>query len=330
MFGFSLRSLSLQHPFTVICGSNQAGHIFERRPWIRVIHRLTDLEHVTELFGLCEEQASPLIMRLYFPLLAPHLCESPMEPEYSLPLYSPSHPSPCYSQNPARDETRLDLSPRSGTGLLPTGIFTKACGPATVILFDQEPTISVPSYGRHASVRGSLIIEQDASQISEVVAKLEGRLEITTTESGAITNKVFKNTYSLWSSLSSSACPGTIDFACEFPTTFQHEGFNYPLPPAYVARFPGFPSLFVKCTYSLTISIVKDRILGFLPQTKIIYIPIEYNPQTSPARAIPPFASFLSSVKTMPEEWHQSSFVMNTRSFQSCLRFNANRFSSRQ
>ncbi|KAJ7625269.1 hypothetical protein DFH06DRAFT_1304911 [Mycena polygramma] len=241
-----------------------------------------------------------------------------MEPEFSacaLPLYSPSHPSPCYSLDPACDETRLHLSPtRTGTRLLPTGIFTKACGSATVVLLDQDSTARVPSYGRRGSVKGSLILEQDANLVCEVVAKLEGRLGITTTESGAITYKVLKNTYPLWcSSSSSSAFPGTIDFTCNFPASFSHHGNDYPLPPSYIARFPGFPSLFAKCTYSLTISITKDRRLGFLSKTKLIYIPIEYKPQNSPAQGISRTPFFLSAVKLMPEEWHQSSFVMNPR-----------------
>ncbi|KAJ7673533.1 hypothetical protein B0H17DRAFT_1183202 [Mycena rosella] len=151
-----------------------------------------------------------------------------MDSEFSacaLPLYSPSHPSPCYSQDPAYDEIRLDSSPRTGTGVLPTGIFTKACGSATVV-----------------------------------------QLRI------------------------------------------------YPLPPSYNAKFPGFPALFAKCTYSLTISITKERRLGFLSKTKIIRVPVEYHPRASPPRGVSPTPLyFLSAVKMMPEEWHQSSFAMNTR-----------------
>ncbi|KAJ6585315.1 hypothetical protein B0H19DRAFT_1206806 [Mycena capillaripes] len=154
----------------------------------------------------------------------------------------------------------------------------------------SEPTTRAPTYGRHGSVRGSLILEQDANNICEIVAKLEGRLEVTTTDSGVLITKVVKNIVSLWSSsASSSSCPRTIGFVCDFPATFQHQGCDYPLPPSYTARFPGYPSLFAKCTYTLTISINKDRRLGFLPKTKLIY------------------------------EWHQSSFVMNTRSSSTLL-----------
>jgi hypothetical protein len=205
----------------------------------------------------------------------------------ALPLYSPSHPSPCYSQDPAYDETRLELSPGIGTRPLPTGTFTKAYGSATIVLLDQEPDSRVPSYGRQASVRGSLLLEQDTNNISEIVAKvrlsvltrlpnlipvlqLEGRLEITTVDSGALTVRTFKDSHSIWSPSSPSLpCPARINFACHFPATFQYQGCDYPLPPSYIARFPGFPSLFAKCTYSLTVSMNKGRRLGFLPNTKL-------------------------------------------------------------
>ncbi|KAJ7143503.1 hypothetical protein C8R43DRAFT_891506 [Mycena crocata] len=241
-----------------------------------------------------------------------------MEPESSacaLPLYSPSHPSPCYSQDPTCDETTLDVSPRTGIRRLPTGIFTKACGSTTVVLFDQETGVEVPSYGKQAIVKGSLILENDAKNICEVVAKLDGRMEVVTADSGAMTVKTVKNIYPLWSSGSSpSSCPQTIDFACELPAKFQHQDAEYPLPPSYTSNFTGFPALLAKCTYTLSISITKDRRLGFLSKTKLIQIPIQYNPQSSPPRAISATESyFLDAVKTMPEEWYQSSFTMKPR-----------------
>ncbi|KAJ7723341.1 hypothetical protein DFH07DRAFT_759527 [Mycena maculata] len=240
-----------------------------------------------------------------------------MDSSHELPIYSPSTPSPSYSQDPANDETRLNFSPRILVGArpLPTGLFTKAYGSATVVLLDQEENTRVPSYRRRGTVRGSLILERDMGRILEIVAKLEGLLETTTVESGTVTTKVFQRMDSIWSrgsSSSSSPCPGIIEFAFPFPAAFQHQGAEYPLPPSYAARFPGFPSLFARCTYSLTISITKDARL--LSKTKLIYLPIDYNPQTSPPRGITRTSCFLSGLKTMPEEWYQSSFTMNARS----------------
>ncbi|KAJ7079755.1 hypothetical protein B0H15DRAFT_997974 [Mycena belliarum] len=224
----------------------------------------------------------------------------------------PSHPSPCYSQDPACDETRLEFSP--ATRLRPTGIFTKACGSATIVLFNQDPSSPIPSYGREAPVSGLLILEHDTSRVSEIVVKFQGQLKITTAESGA-TISIFKNSHSLWSlGSSSSVCPERIDFAYQFPTTFRHQDHEYPLPPSYIARFTGSPVLSAECTYTVTISISKAHRLGIWSQTKIVHIPVKYRPLSSPPSGIssPPY--FLAqAVKTMPDEWHQSSFVLNTR-----------------
>ncbi|KAJ7133424.1 hypothetical protein C8R44DRAFT_698048 [Mycena epipterygia] len=235
----------------------------------------------------------------------------------ALPLYSPPpHGSPCYSRDPANDETRLESSARRGTGRLPTGIFTKTYGSATIVLLDQEPDVHVPSYReRRSSVRGSLILERDTGHISEILAKLDCRLELTAVDSAVVIIRTVKNLlWSSGSSESSSSCPGTIDFACDFPAIFQYQDSEYPPPPSYIARFPGFPLLSAKCAYSLTISITKKRRLGFLSKTKVIYIPIEYSPRTYPRSGISatPTPCFLSTVKTMPGEWYQSSFMMNT------------------
>ncbi|KAJ7464660.1 hypothetical protein B0H11DRAFT_1814903 [Mycena galericulata] len=234
-------------------------------------------------------------------------------PARELPLYSPSPPSPSYSQDPAYDETRLDLSPRMATPLLPTGVFAKTSGSATVVLFDQESNIPAPVYGRRATVRGTLVLDQDTRNISEVVVKLEGQLETATMESGSISTRTLSNSYSIWSSASSPfACPRTMEFAYPLPATFQYQGSEYPLPPSYVARFPGLPSLFARCIYSLTISIAQDG--RFMSRTKTIYFPIDYKPQTSPPRGIIyPTSCFLSTLKTTLDEWSDSSFTMRTR-----------------
>ncbi|KAF7364905.1 hypothetical protein MVEN_00361000 [Mycena venus] len=213
-------------------------------------------------------------MQLPLPLYSP--IHPPAHPP---PCYSPPKPPPCYSQDPASDETRLDFVPRNGRRLLPAGIFTKACGSVTIVLLDQEPNTRVPSYRQHGLIRGSLIIEQDASEIREVVAKLEGRLEITTTDSGVQTTKEQSTSHASSRQRSNMRA---VTFLCRLPI--------------------------------LTIKIDKGRRLGFLPKSKFVYVPIEYNPQTFPAHGIPPILHFLSAVKIIPEEWHQTSFVMKTRS----------------
>ncbi|KAJ7087990.1 hypothetical protein B0H15DRAFT_842000 [Mycena belliarum] len=237
-------------------------------------------------------------------------------PPRALPLYSPSPPSPRYSEDPAGDETRLEASPRLGARVTPRGIFTKAFGSTTVVLFGQALGAQVASYGRQATAEGTLILEQDTRQISEIVVKLEGRLHIVTEETGALRISTIEVSCPLWAQgpgAASSHCPERLDFACRFPATFKHESREYPLPPSFASSFCGFPLLLVKCVYSLIVSITKERRLGFLPKTKIVHVPLEYHPLTFPPFTLPTPPRFLSAVKLMPEQWHQSSFVMHPR-----------------
>ncbi|KAJ7762568.1 hypothetical protein B0H16DRAFT_1529237 [Mycena metata] len=237
------------------------------------------------------------------------------------PLYvPPCQPTPCYSEELAYDETRLDAAPRTGAlSALPTGIFTKAYGPATVVLFNQDSAANIPTYGKRGLVRGKLIIAQETDHICEVTARLEGRMEITTAGAGAQTTKTFSNSYSLWSAASApssttpESCPETIDFESVFPMTFTYNGEEHPLPPSFTARFPGAPSLFANCTYGLTLSITKERRIGFLSKTKVIHLQIEYRPQTSPPSGLSRAPYFPAQVKVAPQDWIQTSFEVPRR-----------------
>ncbi|KAJ7031039.1 hypothetical protein C8F04DRAFT_1041989 [Mycena alexandri] len=253
------------------------------------------------------------------------------------PIYCPPcQPTPCYSEELAYDETRLDAAPLTGAiSALPTGIFTRVHGPATVVLFNQDNAARIPTYGKRGSVRGTLIMAQERDHICEVTARLEGRMEITTAHAGAQTTKTFSTSYSLWSSVNAStsaapSCPETINFECVLPATFIYNGEEHHLPPSFTARFPGAPSLFANCTYGLTLSITKDRRVGFLSKTKVsvqslrclklsdgaycrIHIPIEYRPQTSPPRGLSRASYFPAAVKVAPQDWIQTSFEVPPR-----------------
>ncbi|KAJ7643877.1 hypothetical protein FB45DRAFT_896328 [Roridomyces roridus] len=228
------------------------------------------------------------------------------------PLFCP----PCYSLDPAIDETRLSLSPLTGTRPLPTGIFTKGCSSATVILYDQEPNTTVPCYGRGSYLRGSLLLDRDLSNICQVSAKLQARMEVTTSESGIMVTKFLNETLLLWSasaSSSTSSCPASLSFTFRLPTSVQLGGVVGPLPPSYGAKFNGYPALFAQSAYILTISITRSGKL--LSRTKTISIPLEYIPQTRPPRVmLSSRGCFFASLRAMPEEWDQTSFIMRARS----------------
>ncbi|KAJ7162293.1 hypothetical protein C8R46DRAFT_1104141 [Mycena filopes] len=242
------------------------------------------------------------------------------------PLYAPpGHPTPSYTQELACNETRLDSAPLTAQpNGLPTGIFVKAYGSATVVLLQQDGAASMPTYGKRGLVRGHLIV-QDGDNICEVTAKLDGRMEITTAGAGAQTVKTFSKSYCLWSAASTSSStapssfPEAVEFECAFPPTFTHDGEEQQLPPSFTARFPGTPSLFAKCTYGLTISITKDKSrrmsMSFLSKIKTLHLALEYRPQTAPPRGIlqTPTSYFPVSVKTSPQDWTQTSFEVGPR-----------------
>lgn len=89
----------------------------------------------------------------------------------TLPGYSPSSPAPSYSSTLANDEQRLEHTPRSRARQTPVGIFTKSSGSITVVLEDQEPNATCPSYGRQAAVRGTVILERSEAA-SEIVVEV--------------------------------------------------------------------------------------------------------------------------------------------------------------
>ncbi|KAF7299706.1 hypothetical protein HMN09_00976200 [Mycena chlorophos] len=246
-----------------------------------------------------------------------------------LPLYSPSLPSPCYSVDPAYDETILDVSPyHRSTRMLPTGVFTKQSGSATVVLLNQHAGVRTPTYGRGALVKGTLMLSPESvGAVSQISVKLQGRLEITTSDAGASTTKMITVGSQIWppppanaaagsaSPVSPRCCPESLNFEVAFPEVFQLGDYEHPLPPTYIARFPGFPSLYAKATYDLVISIVKDRRIGFIPRTKTVFVLLEYRPESAPPRGITPTPpeDFLQAIKYMPEEWFQSSCTMRAK-----------------
>lgn len=128
-------------------------------------------------------------------------------------------------------------------------------------------------------------------------------------------------------------CPSSIPFSFTLPSNFQNGDRTYPIPPSYDAAFPGVPGLYVTCSYTVTITVVKarQRLSGLWTKSKrsvffsmffnshnsdihsSIPIRINYHPRTRPHRPIISLPGFFGSVKTSPEEWHQCMSLMKIR-----------------
>ncbi|KAJ7488888.1 hypothetical protein FB451DRAFT_1223192 [Mycena latifolia] len=232
-----------------------------------------------------------------------------------LPPYSPSPAVPSYSSEPAQDEQRIELSPR--TRLHPTGNHITKCGRDAVVLTEQDTSAESPTYGRHASINGFVTLD-DRETVSEIVLKVKGKMDIMISEGGSRTARVVNDSYTLWSSQKShtSACPSAVPFSVALPSKFQDvDGISCPLPPSYKVPHITVPGLFFKSSYSLSVTItrIRSRKFQFLSKHQTISVRFIYSPRMRPWRPIQSPSDFLSDIKTMPEEWRQVVSKMQPR-----------------
>ncbi|KAF9444328.1 hypothetical protein P691DRAFT_807517 [Macrolepiota fuliginosa MF-IS2] len=234
-------------------------------------------------------------------------------PDCDLPRYSPSAPVPDYSFEPTCGERILERTPRS-VRPTPESTFVKSVGKTTVVLHNQEENAAIPTYGRTATISGSVLFDSD-DRTCEVVLKIRGKLETTSSEGGAKTTTLVDNKHILWSDhQKNEQCPSQICFSVRLPSTFRDGGEDRALPPSYLVELLNAPVLFVRSGYSLQILITRRRSqkVNFLNKTKRVVIPFEYLPRTRPNRPIVTPLCFFSGVKSTPEEWHQTITPMKT------------------
>ncbi|KAG5638677.1 hypothetical protein H0H81_011057 [Sphagnurus paluster] len=231
----------------------------------------------------------------------------------SLPLYTPSEPSPRYSCEPSVDERTLQQTPRISRSA-PTGEYIKKSGKVIVTLFEQEHGVEIPTYGRRDEITGTVYL-QAPERVTQVVLKIEGRLNTIISDGGSRSITVLSRSHTLWRKESSQGISNVIPFSYLLPSHFTHAGSERPLPPTYYVGSSGIPALHVRSDYTIAISVTRSRHhnLDFLTKVDHIKIPFLYHPRTRANRPIVPSPSFFSTVKTSPEEWYQVFTAMKTR-----------------
>ncbi|EGN98524.1 hypothetical protein SERLA73DRAFT_153556 [Serpula lacrymans var. lacrymans S7.3] len=212
-----------------------------------------------------------------------------MDSDHTLPTYTPSTPSPSYSTILLPGERTVEQTQRQALSSY-TGSFRRITDDITLVLKDQRPGSIVPAYGRNALLEGALTIEMSFySSKTTLIA----------------------SSFTMWQSDGSSSArpPLNIPFVLVFPTTYQDGGQEYPLPPTFDSE--GSPA---SCSYTLTVALSKPRqLLPFLTQSETLSIPLHYYPRSRPhAPILPSGLSFMSTVKSSPEEWHQVMSTMNS------------------
>ncbi|KAF7315543.1 hypothetical protein MIND_00069600 [Mycena indigotica] len=238
----------------------------------------------------------------------------------ALPVYGLS-PAPSYASLPRSGHSTVEFTPRAGRPDAATGTLTKKWRELTVIFKnqneDEDDPISVPSYGRNATVCGEIGIENPENVIT-VTMKLEGNVHLSSTDTGSFTQRVVDERRTLFDAEKSSGrpCPSVLGFAVPLPMTYKEQGRVYRTPPSYETICLGSPLIVVKCTYRFSIKVTRVatwRLSLRKSSTNTFTTPIIFRPRTRPARPLITEPSFMSSLKVAPAEWHQTLITIPTR-----------------
>ncbi|KAJ7091251.1 hypothetical protein C8R44DRAFT_817459 [Mycena epipterygia] len=231
----------------------------------------------------------------------------------ALPAYSPA---PSYASLPLSNEDTVEYTPRAGRAETILGNITKQYRDCTIIFHNQDESSGVPTYGRNSSVSGEIGVENPETLLS-ISLKLEGRINLSSSDCGSLVQKIVDERRTIWDhSKSAGRCPSVVGFAVAFPMTYKDQERVYRLPPSYETICLGSPLLVVKCAYVLSITMTKTRStrIAFLKTTSKTYqIHLVFRPRTRPARPILEHASFFSTLKVSPSEWHQMVVTIPTR-----------------
>ncbi|KAF5346406.1 hypothetical protein D9758_012756 [Tetrapyrgos nigripes] len=231
-----------------------------------------------------------------------------------LPNYSPPSSPPSFSPHIIEGERSLLYTER--TSHAATGTFTMNAGNISIALTEQDEDSPLPVYSQRGVVAGSVNFE-DCTNVRAVILKFQGRLRLSVTGSNASSStiKVLSEAFLLYSgdaSPESSSCPRSIPFSVIFPSTFSDGTREISLPPSYEGTFTGIPGIYAKCEYNLKVVIKTTKSLPWNKEKKII-VPLNYCPRKRPPQPIIPRLDLFSSIKTVPEEWFQTTATLKGR-----------------
>ncbi|KAJ7192912.1 hypothetical protein GGX14DRAFT_379642 [Mycena pura] len=222
----------------------------------------------------------------------------------SLPHYTSTVSLPEYSPNLRHGERLLTQTLSGREPSRPTGAYVRRCGRETLVLFNQQPGVHSPVYGRGARVCGEIRIESPEC-ISSVVLQMRGKMDVTLKNRGCTAMRTLRQNCVLWAYDPNCArCPARLPFSACLPTTFHGDDHAvYPLPPSYELILPGF---FAKSAYRLCLVITRDdHKHQLLSSDNTMTVPFCYRPGSYVPRLPCRPRTFLRDIKTRPEEWRQ-------------------------
>ncbi|KAH9474698.1 hypothetical protein JR316_0013163 [Psilocybe cubensis] len=236
-----------------------------------------------------------------------------MAGSFDLPAYHSTTSLPGYSSKLSDGEQLLEYTPHRPSYRRPSSVYIRKEGRTTVVLNNQKEGTAVPQYGRQGTINGTICFE-NSDNILEVIMEIQGTMDIFVSQAGYKSLTIFEVSYPLWSPLSpderqTQSCPSQIAFSKTLHTTFNTEdGRTLPLPPTYSSPRLHLAGPQAMVSYELRIIIKCSRHpkLAAWTKTRRISIPFQYVPRTRAHQPITSYSSFPSSIKSTPEEWHQT------------------------
>ncbi|CAA7259056.1 unnamed protein product [Cyclocybe aegerita] len=147
-------------------------------------------------------------------------------------------------------------------------------------------------------------------------------MTLSVADSGSSTVTLVSDTRVLWkdnpgdpTSSSTSRCPSLFPIDFEFPHTYTLGDNHWRMPPSFEVSFLGIPAFFVRCLFTLSVTITRARKLkGVAWTTSKTYITlVNHRPRIRPHRPIVMLDSVFASIKPVPEEWMQVVGKMGVR-----------------
>lgn len=99
--------------------------------------------------------------------------------------------------------------------------------------------------------------------------KLNGQMSLSVADSGPVWFTLVAQTSVLWKhepeqthqdgSKVEQRCPSVLPIEFQFPNFYEEQGKDWRLPPSFEATFLGVPAMFVRCLYTLEVTIMRTR-----------------------------------------------------------------------
>lgn len=192
-----------------------------------------------------------------------------------------------------------------------------------MVLCHQEDGAKLPRYRQNAVISGYIELA-NANRVLDVSILVEGRVDLAMAR-GTKTQSVqtINSTTTLWKHKSTehpATCPQIVPFAYALPAKYEDATGKHLLPPTFQLPHDEMADVFARSAYRLRVAVTRKPKIGPWPSTKYIFIPFEYRPQYSlqgwqSTSSDGSCAGSLCAIKSLPEEWYQSTTSIEVPSF---------------